>query len=357
MTPSPSEPAALASAVKAAASDPRTPEYVTTLNRLSRGYWAAAVGHAATRLGVFPALGIASRSAADLAAELGCSARYLDSLLDACTTLGLLEHDGGGYRNSPLALALLLPGQPAYQGDMVRHRHDLWVNWGRLDEAVRRGAPLPLDLPTPQAVADFVQNYAMGHDNIAGGGQTRFFLGAVPLPDEGHLLDVGGGAASYAIAACQAITGLRATVIELAEAAAIGRRQAELGGVADRVTMLAGDYHTLDFPPSDVVLFSAVLCQEGPESRRLLLDKAYQALRPGGLIVVQDALRLAGQEDKAGLMALFDLLILLLYSAEGGAFAADDMVRWLDGAGFGPAQQVPLPGLFSIVYARRPAER
>lgn len=337
--------------------DARALEYLRTLNGLGRGFWNAAVLHAAMTLGVFSALGHATRPAAAIAAEIGCDARYLDSLLLACVTLGLVERSRRGYRNTPLARMLLLPGQPLYQGDMVLHRHDIWANWGRLAEAVKTGAPLPLHLPTPEERFRFTRTYLMSHDNIAASGQAQGFIASVPLPARGHLLDVGGGAASYAIAACSAHRGLTATVIELPEAAEVARDQIESAGLGDRISVLAGDYIALEFPPADVVLFSAVLCQESRENRDLLLHKAYAALAPGGLLVVQDALRMPEQDAKANLMALFDVLVLMLYHADGGVFTGDEVARWLRGAGFGPARQKPLPGLFSIVYARRPQER
>jgi len=58
-----------------------------------------------------------------------------------------------------------------------------------------------------------------------------------------------------------------------------------------RIHFLAADLLTWDYPPCDTILLLDVLHYWLPEKQQLILTKARQALRPGGRLILRDAMR------------------------------------------------------------------
>ena len=76
-----------------------------SLNAMSRNFWNSAILRAAIKLNIFALLetgasSSAGRSHLDLVQRTGANHRFLHAFLEACVTLGLLELQGGTYRNS-----------------------------------------------------------------------------------------------------------------------------------------------------------------------------------------------------------------------------------------------------------------
>src|SRR6266446_5767683 len=67
---------------------------------------------AALSLGVFDCLAAGPKPLAVLARELKADADALERLLDACVGLQLLDRDGQGYRNTPVASTYLCKSSP-----------------------------------------------------------------------------------------------------------------------------------------------------------------------------------------------------------------------------------------------------
>ena len=75
-------------------------------------------------------------------------------------------------------------------------------------------------------------------------------------------------------------------------------------------------------------------------------------MNPGGLVIIQDLIRMEGQEDDATL-ALYDLYLVLVYGHQGGVRSSSEVEQSLLGAGFRNVRKVPLAGLFSILTAEK----
>jgi 2-polyprenyl-3-methyl-5-hydroxy-6-metoxy-1,4-benzoquinol methylase len=103
------------------------------------------------------------------------------------------------------------------------------------------------------------------------------------------VLDVGCG--SGASSAALARMGFHVIGIDPVEASVrIGTRAVRECGVAKRVTFVAGNGGALPVRTGsfDVVLLCAVIEHVPPASRRSLLQEAWRALRPGGLLLIHD---------------------------------------------------------------------
>ena len=105
-------------------------------------------------------------------------------------------------------------------------------------------------------------------------------------------------------------------------------------GVSDRVTVKAGDYNTdvVGDGDFDVALISNTLHQEDPDVCRRTLRKAYDALEPGGLLIVQ-AMFLNPAKDGPMWPTIHSLLLSLVYQG-GRAYSADETIEFITQAGF-----------------------
>ena len=308
---------------------------------MASAFYESAALFAASDLGVFAKL--AELGPADLdtvISSCGLDRRGGRILLDACVALGLLEKDGGRYRNTSEAALFLVPGSPADLSGAIRYNRDVYAAWGRLKEMALTGKPV--ERPEihlgddPERTRTFV--LAM-HGRALGIGRA-----VVPLLDlagRRRVLDVGGGPGTYSVLIAEAHPGLECVVLDLPPVTAIATEIIGRAGLAGRVQTLAGDYHSTAFPLGvDAVLFFGVLHQEDPDAIRGLLRRAHEALAPGGLVYVLDMMTDASR-TRPKFSALFSVNMALT-SENGWVFSDEDLRGWLAEAGFRDVSVRPL---------------
>ncbi len=121
----------------------------------------------------------------------------------------------------------------------------------------------------------------------------------------------------------------------------MAREIIDQAGLADRVSVQEGNFQSEELGHGyDVALVFGVLNGEPPEGRVALIKKVFDALNPGGKIVIRDFVL---DPDRAGPTdaAVFALQMLLATNS-GDLDTRDDWERWLNMAGFGPSHIVPL---------------
>jgi SAM-dependent methyltransferase len=164
---------------------------------------------------------------------------------------------------------------------------------------------------------------------------------------------VGGGSGAYSTAFARANPTLRAEVFDLATVVPIATKHIAEAGLGDRVGTRVGNLR-MDALGSgyDLVLLSAICHMLDPNENRDLIRRAFQALVPGGRIVIQDHVMNADKTSpRAG--ALF-AVNMLVGTAGGSTYSEDDYAQWLREAGCGQVRRIPLPGPNDLVIAQRP---
>lgn len=310
------------------------------LLQTSGAYWQSAALHGGVRLDIFTLLGDRPLDAARIAARLDAEPRATAALLDALAAMGLLEKRGGVYADTPAAARWLDRRAPDYLGHMIRHHHHLFASWGRLDEAVRSGAPVR----ERASFGDFEvrEAFLMGMFNNAML-QAPSVVAAVDLSGRRRLLDLGGGPGTYAIHFCQAHPRLRATVFDLPTTRSFAERTIGRFELSDRVEFHPGDY-TADPVPGgfDAAWLSHVLHGEGPAGAATIIRKAAEALEPGGLLLVHDFI-LDDNRDGPLFPALF-ALNMLLGTDSGRSYTEGEVRAMLTAAGIIEVQRLAYRG-------------
>jgi predicted O-methyltransferase YrrM len=103
-------------------------------------------------------------------------------------------------------------------------------------------------------------------------------------------------------------------------------------GFTDRVGVLAGDMFKDALPrDSDVHLYSNVLHDWGVPEVQQLLAASFNALKPGGLLIIHDAFINA---DKTGPLPVAAYSALLMHSTQGKCYSTAEYEKYLADAGF-----------------------
>lgn len=310
---------------------------------------------AATDLDVFSALGAGPKTASELATERGVPVEPLRLLLESCVAEGLLAKDGDRFSNTPATDAFLVRERPTYAGHGLKYAEDLADAWRGLTHLVRTGRP---SIEPESILGDDkarTRHFVLAMHERAKGMSSVLPHGA-DFTGRRRLLDVGGGPATYSMALVQQTPGLRSTVLDLPGVLEVTREIVETHGFSDRIELRPGNYLTSDFGSGfDAVLLSGMMHRETADTCQMLLRKAFDALDPGGLVVVSDVF-FDNDDRNSPPFAIHFALNMMLTSDEGSAHAKTEMARWVAGAGFGHVQvrDLPPPNPHTLVTGIKP---
>ena len=332
--------------------DDLDPEVV---NELARNFWYSAILRAGIKLDVFSVLEGKNLTSDDVAQQLEASPRYVQAFLDCCEALGLLEKSGQQYTNSKLTSKFLVNGKQEYVGDHALHHTNTWASWGRLDEAIKEGKTL---LPYETGFVDaptYWNDYMIGQRNRATSGQAQQLVNSVNLQGKRKMLDLGGGAASYSIALCAANPELNAVVVDQKEPLSIAKPLVDAQGLGGQITLLEGDFLNTEFGSDyDVALISGVVLIKSEEDSRSLFDLAYETLLPGGMVIIQDYMRMDDSDKRKKLDTMEDLYVLVAFDPGAGDREGEEVASWLRDTGFVNTTLIPLPTQLAVITAEKP---
>ena len=325
------------------------------INELARMFWYSAILRAGIKLGLFSLLEHDGRTSNEVARHIDGSPRYVQAFLDSCVVLELLEKQDGKYVNSHLASKFLVKDKKEYVGDHALHHTNTWASWGQLDEILKEGkAPLPFETGFVDADT-YWTNYMLGQHNRAASGQADYLVENVDLRSKRNLLDLGGGAASYSIALCAANPQLKAVVVDRIEPLSIAKTLVDKDNLQDQVTLLEGDFLEMDLGMDyDVALISGIVLIKSEEDSRKLFKRAYDVLVPGGMVIVQDYMRIDHSPEREKLDTLEDMYVLVAFDPGAGDREGDQVASWLEDVGFQNRNLIPLPTQLALITAEKP---
>ncbi|MDG4820773.1 methyltransferase [Asanoa sp. WMMD1127] len=294
--------------------------------------------------GPLPAAGIAQR--------LDLHERGVPHFLDLLVTLGLLTRSEQGYANSVATDRYLVRSEPTYVGGFLeRANHNLYPAWGKLGEALRTGKPqagadYAMMIKNPRLLARFLDMMDALTNQI--GPQVAE---AVDWSDYRSVLDVGGARGNLLSHVVKANPHLHGIVFDLPEdAGPFAEHMAGLG-LTDRMTFHPGSFLTDLLPSADAVVIGHVLHDWAPEERRMLVGKAFDALPPGGLLVIYDPMVDAELTHPENLVVSLDMLL----TTDGGSeYSVEEATEWLRDAGFEGVTSRALGESDTLVHARKP---
>ena len=280
---------------------------------------------------VFGLLGDQRLTADDVAARLGADQRAVGAMLDALAALKLLTKQDGRYGVPPDVAELLTEKGAHSLLAMIRHHGTCMRKWVQLAEVVLSGGPAEARTSIRGEESDKAA-FIEAMDNVSGPMADTVIQAIDPLAFK-HILDVGGGSGTWALAFLRAVPGAVATVFDLPHVIPMAKQRIEEAGATDRVTLAAGDFYSDALPSGvDFAWVSAIVHQNSREQNRALFESVFKALTPGGRIAIRDLLMDADRTTPVG-GALF-AINMLVATQGGGTFTFEELSEDLEAAGF-----------------------
>ncbi|MEV7555620.1 methyltransferase [Amycolatopsis sp. NPDC089917] len=268
----------------------------------------------AVTLGLPDRLSGAGADVGELAAELGQSPLALGLLLGHLATLGVVEPASSGYRTTEYGAKLR-----ADAGNGLAGLLDMNAAGGRGELAF---VELAHSVATGQA--GYIRRY--GQDfwtdlaeqphlrETFDRQMTQRFLTQVPGIVAGFdwsrfdtIVDVGGGHGSLLAAILTANPSVRGHLVDLAPTAAAAEKELRERGLEDRIEVTGGSFFDPLPAGADAYLLSDILHDWDDEHAHRILARCAEAARPGGRVLLVEAVGGLGAQTE------WDLVMLVLY--------------------------------------------
>jgi SAM-dependent methyltransferase len=332
---------------------PVTPERIM---QFAWGYVPPLVLEAAVRNRVFDVLDAGPKTLFEVQTATGASSRGLSAIMNALVGLEFLAKDAQGrYSLTPESAAFLVSTKPSFMGGMIRHgSKDLIPKWLRLTEIVKSGKP-ERSVNHEGTGAEFFQNFV--EDIFPSSYPAAQALAkALDLSDAGEpvrVLDLAAGSGVWGIALAQSSPRVRVTAVDWAVVLPVTRKTVEKFHLSDRFSFVEGDLLSADFGKEhNVATLGHILHSEGEARSRKLLAKVFQALAPGGTIVIAEFL--VDDDRKGPVNGLFFAVNMLVNTDEGDTYSFNQISSWLADAGFRDVRTIPAPGPSPLILATKP---
>ncbi len=280
-------------------------------------------------LDVFTPLSSGPASAESVALACNASLEGVRALLNYLCSVQVLEYqlDSQRYALTPSAAAFLVRGAKTFAGDWILANTDP-VLWEKMLQTVRSGTAAGYSLPWAQDA--WLESYSPSR--VAYSLELWHTVGLAlndgqPL----RMLDLACGCGIKTLAFARAHENVWVTCVDSDSVLDVARDLAARFGVGERITFMPGDILSDDFGEGqyDAALLGLITYILTPEQNAAVFQRAYRALRPGGMLVI-DAIMSTAQPAEWASRAT-----LLMNTWNGGAAYPFHVYQsWLEQAGF-----------------------
>jgi ubiquinone/menaquinone biosynthesis C-methylase UbiE len=345
--------AAVTAPVASSVTTPVTPERIY---QFAFGYAPPLILEAAIRHHVFDTLDFGPKSLHQIHLDTGASERGLANILNALVGLEFLSKDQDGiYSLTAESAAFLVSTKPGFQGGLIRHTSEQLIpKWLNLNEVVRTGKPAAAvnqESTGGDFFKEFVNDIFPMSYHVAQ--ELARHLNLSASRDMVSALDLAAGSGVWGIALAQSSPTVQVTAVDWPEVIPVTTATVGRFGLGDRFTFVEGDLQQADFGSGHhVATLGHILHSEGIERSKLLLQKTFAALAPGGTIAIAEFLVNA---DRTGpLNGLIFAVNMLVNTDEGDTYSFEEIRDWLREAGFVEARTLATHGPSPLILANKP---
>lgn len=322
------------------------------LQRLTHGYQFTQALYVAARLGIPDLLADGPLPVDELAARCDAHAPSLARLLRALATLGVFaEVRPEVFDLSPLA-ALLRAGVPDSQRAwLLLAGADLYQKWGDLLHTVRTGETTTQHLygmdswewraQHPEVNAIF--NDAMTEQSAK---RIRATVAAFDFSPFGTVVDVGGGRGALLTGILRAYPTVRGVLVDLPHVVAGAEAAFASAGVADRASVVAGDFFASIPTGGDAYILSVILHDWNDERASAILANCRRAMGGRGALLLLERVLPAGAARE---WEPYFSDLNMLQGLDGRERTEADWRRLLESARFDMRRIVPTGARTSVI--------
>lgn len=278
-------------------------------------------------------------------------------VLDSLQALSLVEKRDGNYFLTPTAQVFLVRGKPSYVGDFRHVALALWDGMANLKESLKTGKPLSrLDTGAELQVWEklvlgiivIAEPAAKALCDVLKIGTARKGI---------KVLDIAGGSSIFGMTILSHDPAAQVTQLDWPNVNAVAKKLNKERGLEGKIRFIDGEHHSAKIEEDyyDLVLASNFCRFESPQGNQKLFAKAYAALKPGGIFMVNDFL--PNEERTEPTFALRFSVYTLTHTPEGECWTLSQYSDWLKKAGFNSIEthgDIPntLPGTTLILATK-----
>ena len=332
-------------------SDPSiTPDKIM---QLGMGFWGSKALLSAIELGVFTELATGPKSYDDLRKHFDLHERIARDFFDALVAVGMLKRDNGTYANTPETDLYLDRAKPSYVGGLLEMANArLYPFWGKLTEGLKSGKP-------QNEIGDGEDLFAALYEDA---NQLKQFVSAMtglsvgagkaaahkfPWKDFKSFIDVGCAQGGFTAQVALAHPHLTGGGFDLPKVGPIFDEYMKSHALQERMKFNPGSFFEDPLPKADVIVMGHILHDWNLSEKRMLIEKAYEALPSGGAYVVYEAI--IDNDRRENAFGLLMSLNMLVETQGGFDFTGADCEGWMKDAGFRATRVVHLTGPDSMV--------
>jgi hypothetical protein len=332
---------------------PPSPEHIM---QIGTGFWASKTLLSAVEMGVFTELARQPEDLETLRGRLGLHPRSARDFLDTLAALGFLRRVDGKYANTPDTDLYLDKHKPSYIGGILEMANQrLYGHWSHLTEALRTGKQQNESKEAGEDGSPFEALYAdparlkgfLAAMTGISRGANMAIARQVPWSHYRTFADVGTAQGDLAVQVALANPHLRGIGFDLAEVAPVFEEYVEQHGLGGRLSFKAGNFFDDSMPKADVITMGHILHDWNLDEKKMLLGKAYEAISPGGSVVVYDSV--IDDDRSKNAFGLMMSLNMLIESPGGFDYTGADCMGWMREVGFREARVEHLVGPDSMV--------
>ncbi|MCL4201996.1 MAG: methyltransferase domain-containing protein [Pirellulaceae bacterium] len=320
---------------------------------LMRGFQIPCVLAAAADLDLFNVLAAAPMTATETTHRLGADAKAVTILLDALAGVGVLVKTEDQYSLAPELASALVDDSPASVAAMLRHQANCLRHWARLPWIVQSGNSIEhrggASIRGPEAdQKSFIE--AM---HVVSRAAAQPLIAEINPGGFRCVLDIGGASGTWTSAWLNAQPTARAILFDLPAVIPLAQQRLTEIGVADRVSLVPGDFNTDPLPRgADLAWLSAIIHQNTSEQNQALYRRIAAALEPGGRLLIRDIVM---EPSRIAPLAGALFAVNMLVNTQGGnAYTLSEIRDDLEAAGFAEIEWIRRDeGMNSVVSARR----
>jgi hypothetical protein len=330
--------------------------------QIGMGFWASKTLLTAVNLDLFTHLAQEELSAHVIKDKLGLHNRGLYDFLDTLVALGFLKRRGlketASYSNSEDTNLFLDKNKPSYIGGMLEMSNNrLYPFWNNLEDGLKTG--LPQNEVKTGGKPIFEELYADKK-------RLREFLKAMGSVQMGNFIsfaksfnfskynshcDLGGAGGHLSVQIAKQYPHMECITYDLPPVGPVATENITAMGLSDRISVQSGDFFKDDIPEVDVITMGNVLHDWGTREKKILIQKAFDALPEDGVLaVIENIIDDNRSENAFGLMMSLNMLV---ETPEGYDFSLADFKGWASDVGFQEIMIMPLTGPSSAIIAKK----
>lgn len=327
------------------------------LTEMANAFKNAGTLLAAIEAGIFTAISEGAGDVALIAEKTDLLEETVDRLLTVCKALDLVSETDGKYENFSDVERYLVRSSRTFYGDyLVYDTKAVYDSWKNLAGEFRTsGEPVPRRPYGMLANAEEARKFTVSGYNssisLAHKFAKKFDFSAYK-----KWLDFAGGSGCYSIAACERYPHLQSLVLDQPNVIPVTKEFIAKHKLEDRIQAREGNFLEPDYPKGfDLISFITPLQSYLPDEEIKVFTYTYQALEPGGTILIIDFML---NEEKTGPLdpALMNLQMIRNGRYTGRVNTGADFKEFLTGAGFNEVDYWwLLPHQLGVVTARKSA--